>query len=60
MTFHSKSPAALVAAYEESSGLTIEMNEVDHNTFQENINNYLQEPGRRVRLVRRLPDAILR
>jgi multiple sugar transport system substrate-binding protein len=33
---------ALVAAYEESSGLDIEMNEVDHNTFQENINNYLQ------------------
>src|SRR5215204_6024039 len=33
---------ALVEAYQESSGLTIEMNEVDHNTFQENINNYLQ------------------
>ncbi|MGH2576928.1 MAG: ABC transporter substrate-binding protein, partial [Actinomycetota bacterium] len=33
---------ALVAAYEESSGLTVKVNAVDHNTFQENINNYLQ------------------
>jgi len=33
---------ALVAAYEKSSGLKVKVNAVDHNTFQENINNYLQ------------------
>lgn len=33
---------ALVAAYQKSSGLTVKTNAVDHNTFQENINNYLQ------------------
>ena len=33
---------ALVAAYEKSSGLKLKVNAVDHNTFQENINNYLQ------------------
>jgi len=33
---------ALVAAYQESSGLKVKVNAVDHNTFQENINNYLQ------------------
>lgn len=33
---------ALVAAYEEASGLKVKVNAVDHNTFQENINNYLQ------------------
>ena len=41
--------------------MTVKVNTVDHNTFQENINNYLQgTPGRRVHLVRRLPDAVLR
>jgi multiple sugar transport system substrate-binding protein len=33
---------ALVAAYEKESGLKVAINAVDHNTFQENINNYLQ------------------
>ncbi|MCY7372893.1 MAG: ABC transporter substrate-binding protein [Spirochaetaceae bacterium] len=33
---------ALTAAYKKSSGLTVKTNAVDHNTFQENINNYLQ------------------
>ncbi len=33
---------ALTAAYQKSSGLTVKTNAVDHNTFQENINNYLQ------------------
>jgi multiple sugar transport system substrate-binding protein len=33
---------ALVAAYQKSSGLKVKVNAVDHNTFQENINNYLQ------------------
>jgi hypothetical protein len=33
---------ALIAAYQKQSGLTVKANEVDHNTFQENINNYLQ------------------
>jgi multiple sugar transport system substrate-binding protein len=33
---------ALVAAYEKASGLKVKVNAVDHNTFQENINNYLQ------------------
>ena len=33
---------ALVAAYEKASGLDVKINAVDHNTFQENINNYLQ------------------
>ena len=42
-------------------GMTVKINTVDHNTFQENINNYLQgTPGRRLHLVRRLPDAVLR
>ena len=35
-------------------GLTVKINTIDHNTFQENINNYLQgSPGRRVHLVLR-------
>ncbi len=34
--------AAFVKAYEAKSGVTIATNTVDHNTFQENINNYLQ------------------
>jgi multiple sugar transport system substrate-binding protein len=33
---------ALTAAYEKSSGLKVKTNAVDHNTFQENINSYLQ------------------
>ena len=37
-----KRRAALAAAYEKSSGLKVKTNAVDHNTFQENINSYLQ------------------
>ncbi len=33
---------AIAAAYQKSSGLKLKVNAVDHNTFQENINNYLQ------------------
>ena len=34
--------AAMVAAYEKESGVTVEINAVDHNTFQESLNTYLQ------------------
>ncbi len=34
--------AAMAKAYAEKTGITVERNEVDHNTFQENINTYLQ------------------
>ncbi|HYN92678.1 MAG TPA: ABC transporter substrate-binding protein, partial [Pilimelia sp.] len=34
--------AAVLKAYESSSGTTVKINTVDHNTFQENINRYLQ------------------
>lgn len=30
------------AAYKKKSGVTVDVNTVDHNTFQEQINNYLQ------------------
>ncbi len=33
---------AATKEFESQSGLTVERNEVDHNTFQENINTYLQ------------------
>lgn len=33
---------ALIAAFEEQSGLTVEPNVVDNETFQESINSYLQ------------------
>jgi len=34
--------AKLTAAFQGSSGIQANINTVDHNTFQENINNYLQ------------------
>jgi multiple sugar transport system substrate-binding protein len=34
--------AAIIKAYQEQSKVTVAINTVDHNTFQENINNYLQ------------------
>ncbi|MEU6074269.1 ABC transporter substrate-binding protein [Micromonospora sp. NPDC047074] len=34
--------AKVMAGFETSSGLQVAVNTVDHNTFQENINNYLQ------------------
>ncbi|CAA9401051.1 MAG: ABC transporter, substrate-binding protein (cluster 1, maltose/g3p/polyamine/iron) [uncultured Quadrisphaera sp.] len=33
---------AMAAGFTEASGTAVELNEVDHNTFQENINTYLQ------------------
>ncbi len=33
---------AMAADFLDSSGVTVEINAVDHNTFQENINTYLQ------------------
>jgi multiple sugar transport system substrate-binding protein len=33
---------AMAADFQKMSGLTVERNEVSHNTFQENINTYLQ------------------
>ena len=32
----------MIAAFEKKAGITVESNEVEHNTFQENINTYLQ------------------
>ena len=53
--------AVMDAFQKANTGLTVKVNTVDHNTFQENINNYLQgSPGRRLHLVLRLPDALLR
>jgi multiple sugar transport system substrate-binding protein len=37
-----KAYAEMVAAFQKSSGLTVKTNTVEHNTFQQNINNYLQ------------------
>jgi multiple sugar transport system substrate-binding protein len=37
-----KSLADVIAGYQTKSGNTVTVNTVDHNTFQENINNYLQ------------------
>lgn len=38
-----KSIAEMVAAYQkQSNGVTVKINTIDHNSFQENINNYLQ------------------
>ncbi|MCK9822702.1 ABC transporter substrate-binding protein [Nocardioides cavernae] len=34
--------AAIAKAYQKESGTTVELNAVDHNTFQESINTYLQ------------------
>jgi multiple sugar transport system substrate-binding protein len=37
-----KALAAEVTGFQTASGNTVKINTVDHNTFQENINNYLQ------------------
>ncbi|NES31737.1 extracellular solute-binding protein [Micromonospora terminaliae] len=34
--------AKLASGFQSKSGVTVNINTVDHNTFQENINNYLQ------------------
>ena len=56
-----KAMEATLQAYQTKSGKTVKVNTVDHNTFQENINRYLQgNPDDVFTLVRRLPDAVLR
>ena len=40
--------------------IDVKINTVDHNTFQENINTYLQQPDDVISLVRRLSHARLR
>ncbi|MQA80947.1 MAG: extracellular solute-binding protein [Streptosporangiales bacterium] len=37
-----KAYEAVFALYKKNSGVTVDVNTVDHNTFQEQINNYLQ------------------
>ncbi|HEV3399921.1 MAG TPA: ABC transporter substrate-binding protein, partial [Actinomycetes bacterium] len=37
-----KAYAEMTAAFQQKSGLTVKTNTVEHETFQENINNYLQ------------------
>jgi multiple sugar transport system substrate-binding protein len=37
-----KAMESVLAGYESSAGATVKINTVDHNTFQENINRYLQ------------------
>ena len=45
----------------EAAGITVDVNTKDHNTFQEQINSYLQgTPDDVFTLVRRLPHAVLR
>ncbi len=41
-TFAKQRQAAVADFQAKNSGLTVKLNEIDHNTFQENINNYLQ------------------
>jgi multiple sugar transport system substrate-binding protein len=41
-TFAKQRQAAVKDFESKNSGLTVKLNEIDHNTFQENINNYLQ------------------
>ena len=49
------------SAWEKTSGKKATVNTVDHNTFQNKIQNYLQgTPDDVFSLVRRLPDEVLR
>jgi multiple sugar transport system substrate-binding protein len=41
-TFAKQRQAAVADFQTKNSGITVKLNEVDHNTFQEQINNYLQ------------------
>ena len=41
-TFAKQRQAAIADFQTKNAGLTVKINEIDHNTFQENINNYLQ------------------
>ena len=53
-----KSLQTVIQAFTQAD---VKINTVDHNTFQENITTVpAGQPGRRVHLVRRLPDAVLR
>ncbi len=53
--------AVMDAFQKANSGLTVKINTIDHNSFQENINNYLQgSPDDVWIVVLRLPDAVLR
>ncbi len=41
-TFAKQRQAAVADFQAKNAGTTVKLNEIDHNTFQENINNYLQ------------------
>ncbi|GIF64577.1 ABC transporter substrate-binding protein [Asanoa ishikariensis] len=41
-TFAKQRQAAVAGFQAKNAGTTVKLNEIDHNTFQENINNYLQ------------------
>ncbi|GIJ67656.1 ABC transporter substrate-binding protein [Virgisporangium ochraceum] len=41
-TFAKQRQAAVADFQSKNSGITVKLNEIDHNSFQENINNYLQ------------------
>jgi multiple sugar transport system substrate-binding protein len=41
-TFAKQRQAAIADFQSKNTGLTVKINEIEHNTFQENINNYLQ------------------
>ncbi|GAA0899754.1 ABC transporter substrate-binding protein [Virgisporangium aurantiacum] len=41
-TFAKQRKAAVDDFQSKNSGITVKLNEIDHNSFQENINNYLQ------------------
>jgi len=41
-TFAKQRQAAIADFQSKNAGITVKINEIDHNTFQENINNYLQ------------------
>jgi multiple sugar transport system substrate-binding protein len=41
-TFAKQRQAAIADFQSKNAGLTVKINEIEHNTFQENINNYLQ------------------
>ncbi|HEV7706945.1 MAG TPA: extracellular solute-binding protein, partial [Asanoa sp.] len=41
-TFAKQRQAAVTDFQGKNAGITVKLNEIDHNTFQENINNYLQ------------------
>ena len=50
---------AMMAAFAQR-GIDVTINTIDHNTYQENITTYIQQPDDVLSLVRRLPHALLR